>query len=262
MVLLKLYLKRIFSILGILNFFQELRSKIFPTKYQIEQKLLLNKGIEFYSQFASKGDLCFDVGANKGNRVNIFLMMGLKVVAIEPQKECVQILKKKYGKKVIILEKALGSKSGKATMYISNASTLSSLSKEWIDKVQNNRFPHNEWKGQYDVPVVTLQHLVDCYGKPVFCKIDVEGYELEVIKGLKEPISNLSFEFAIPESLDATFKCIELLGELGYNKFNYSLGESMKLEMETWITMIEMVHEVDSFKRKGISWGDIYAKIN
>lgn len=260
-IFMKDLLKKILSTLGVLNLVQELRGKILPTQYQIDQKTQLEKGVKLYSQFMKKGDLCFDVGANRGNRVNIFLKMGMKVVAVEPQKECIQILKKRYGKKIIIIEKALGSKSGEATMYLSNAITLASLSQDWINKVQRSRFSNYEWNGQYTVPVVTLQHLIEQIGKPYFCKIDVEGYELEVLKGLKEPIHALSFEFAIPESYDATVKCIEYLGGLGYSNFNYSLGESMNLEVETWKNMVEMVNEVKCFQAKGISWGDIYAKI-
>ena len=33
------------------------------------------------------------------------------------------------------------------------------------------------------------------FGKPAFCKIDVEGYEYKVIKGLSEPLNTVSFEF-------------------------------------------------------------------
>ena len=37
----------------------------------------------FYSHFIGKGDLCFDVGANLGNRAEVFLALGATVVAIE-----------------------------------------------------------------------------------------------------------------------------------------------------------------------------------
>ena len=36
------------------------------------------KMLEFYSQFVSPGNLCFDVGANIGNRVKIFLELSLR----------------------------------------------------------------------------------------------------------------------------------------------------------------------------------------
>jgi hypothetical protein len=39
----------------------------------------------FYQQFLQPGDLCFDVGANMGNRVEAFLKIGANVVVVEPQ---------------------------------------------------------------------------------------------------------------------------------------------------------------------------------
>ena len=46
----------------------------------------------FYSTFVSTGDLCFDIGANYGNRTKVFLRLGARVVAVEPQPSCCQVL--------------------------------------------------------------------------------------------------------------------------------------------------------------------------
>lgn len=90
------------------------------------------KMLEFYSQFISTGRLCFDVGANIGNRVKIFLKLYLNVVAIEPQSECVKILKKVFGKDLHlkIIHAGLGNHEGKAELMISNSSTISSMSRQ------------------------------------------------------------------------------------------------------------------------------------
>src|SRR5262245_55918355 len=50
----------------------------------------------FYSSFLAPGDLCFDVGANIGNRVKIFLAIGARVVAVEPQRECARVLESAF----------------------------------------------------------------------------------------------------------------------------------------------------------------------
>lgn len=64
--------------------------------FLLEQKLLKqflqcnseeNNQINFYKQFIQPKDLVFDVGANVGSRVKLFLNIGAKVVAFEPQKE-------------------------------------------------------------------------------------------------------------------------------------------------------------------------------
>src|SRR5688572_28540682 len=54
--------------------------------------------LEFYRQFLAPGELCFDVGANVGNRVKIFLKPGARVVAVEPQRECVRTLRAAFGR--------------------------------------------------------------------------------------------------------------------------------------------------------------------
>ena len=46
----------------------------------------------FYSTLIGLNGLVFDIGANVGTRVNVFLSLGLRVVAVEPQRKCVRIL--------------------------------------------------------------------------------------------------------------------------------------------------------------------------
>src|SRR2546427_8514069 len=91
----------------------------------------------FYSQFLSAGDLSFDVGANIGNRTKIFLHLGARVVAVEPQTECTRVLISTFGKNThfTLVQKVLGSSDGEAELMIGNPSALSSLSPEWITAV-------------------------------------------------------------------------------------------------------------------------------
>ena len=63
--------------------------------------------ISFYSQFVPNGGLVFDIGANIGNRIEIFLEIGATVIAVEPQAACVAILKEKFGNKISIEQTGL-----------------------------------------------------------------------------------------------------------------------------------------------------------
>lgn len=98
------------------------------------------KMFEFYAQFLSVDDLCFDVGANIGNHVKIFLKLGSKVIAIEPQRDCVKILSSCFSSNpnLVIVPKALGKTNSETLIYISDGNTISSLSKEWIAVVKES----------------------------------------------------------------------------------------------------------------------------
>ena len=71
--------------------------------------------------------------------------------------------------------------------------TVTTLSKPWIEAVQQtDSFAHVHWEPGATVSVITLDDLIAQYGEPAFCKIDVEGYELEVLRGLSRPLRTLS----------------------------------------------------------------------
>jgi len=219
----------------------------------------------FYPQLIRKGNLCFDIGANIGNRTEVFTKIGARVVAVEPQENCIADLIKKFGKNpnVTLINKAAGAKIGEGEIHIcATKSGLSTLSEEWLRVTkENKRFEdHVDWSAVERVQITTLDELIGTYGRPDFCKIDVEGYELEVLKGLTQKIPLISFEYT-PEFMSEAVKCLEYLSQFGDFHCNYSKGESMKWGLKNWVTLNEFR---DTFRvLENEEWfGDIYVKFD
>ena len=245
-----------------------LYKSVYVTVLAISNVLSRRKLLRFYSQFVSKDDLCFDIGANIGSRTGAFLKIGATVVTVEPQDICMQKLLSKYrsNNKVFLVHKALGAKEGNGDLILSSSHTVSSMSKEWIDCVKDSDMFFTatsafQWDKVVSVPITTLDELIEKYGKPTFCKIDVEGFEYQVIKGLSQPIEMISFEFTpTPEFISLAIKSIKYLSTIGNVKFNYSYGESMTLALSKWVDTRKICNILLSIPRKTAFSGDIYAR--
>lgn len=227
------------------------------------EKKLLKKRLEFYKSFLKENDLVFDVGANIGNRTEIFLKLNTRVIAIEPQHSCVTILKNKFNSRILIEEVGLGSSEGELDMYIADESTISTFSSDFIEKTGSTKFSRNKWGKKEKVRISTLDRLISIHGIPDFCKIDVEGFEPEVLSGLSTPIPLVSFEYNVPDLAQNVYKCLYKLNSLSQNyKFNFCIGESMKPELNNWMdfdSFNALVHTQYFLKS---DFGDIYAQIN
>jgi len=205
--------------------------------------------------------LVFDVGSNIGNKAEIYLSYGVTVICVEPQEAClIELYKKFKDKNVEIVPYALSSDGHIRKFRVSNASTLSTFSETFIEETGKNRFKNYTWGEPVDIETLTLDSIINEYGIPDFCKIDVEGSEKEVLLGLSKPIPYISFEYT-PELHDVAVECLSILKSLGNYLFNYSEGESLKYSKDIWSNDIEIDRFLVSNK-DSIVFGDIYAKIN
>ena len=217
----------------------------------------------FYAQFIRPGDLCFDVGAHVGNRLLIWTRLGARVLGIEPQPLCLALLRRWYGRnpQVTLVAEAVGAAPGTQTLWVSGANpTVTTLSRAWIAAVQQaDSFAGVSWDGAVTVGVTTLDELIARHGVPAFCKIDVEGYELEVLRGLTHPLPALSFEY-VPAAQDMAVACMERLGHLGDYEFNWSIGEQHRWQRSQWQNRSCMREFLAGLAVDDPS-GDIYARL-
>jgi len=220
-----------------------------------------NRMVRFYSAFIKPGDLCFDIGAHTGNRTGTWLSMGAVVVAAEPQPAFIRLLQKKYdGNPRFHLEStAIGRIPGNARLYISRLNpAISTLSVQW-KTIMTDFEPALAWEDEVDVFVQTMDNLLARYGNPVFCKIDVEGFELEVLSGLSVPLPALSFEI-FPTTPRRTIACIRKLEQLGSYEYNWSLTESFRLNSPSWLNSPDMIKIIKAYT--GRKSGDVYARLH
>lgn len=219
--------------------------------------------MRFYSQFVKPGMLCFDLGAHLGNRTNAWLKLGAKVVAVEPQPHCMAYMERRFGQnpKLALEQIAIGENPGQLPMHISHFNpTVSTFADEDWRAIIDKDTPYKvSWEETITVKMLRLDQLIETHGMPDFCKIDVENYEVEVLKGLSQPIPALSVEY-YPATMDRAIESIELLENLGQYKYNWSYGESQKLNAEEWIEAKKMKAVLNKVQRND-PYGDFYARL-
>jgi FkbM family methyltransferase len=214
---------------------------------------------ELYRNFVKPGDLVFDVGAHVGDRIAAFRRLGAVVLAVEPQPALAFTLNMLYGRdsSVIIERSAIGRDSGELRLMVNTENpTISTASNAFIHAAKDAPgWQGQNWDRSIRVPVTTLDSLIATHGAPAFAKIDVEGFEEEVLMGLTQPVAALSFEFTTIQ-LGVACACVDRCVALGLTRFNAAIGESQKLG--DWRSAEHMRQWLDGLPHDANS-GDVYA---
>lgn len=184
----------------------------------------LDEDLVFYRRALGDSlDLVFDVGANHGDKTWAFRRLAKRVVSIEPDETCFAALRTRYGRdKGVCLENvALGERPGVGTFFIeedgSAYNTLSEKERDWLVSA------HKQNIRKVPVPVETLDNMIAKYGTPDFLKIDVEGGELAVFRGLNRPVPVICFEANLPRFQEESLCIIERFRPDKTARFNLRL---------------------------------------
>lgn len=212
---------------------------------------------DFFRQFVPSGGIVFDIGANEGRMTQTFSELGASVVAVEANPALADKVHARYGPRRVTVESvAVGAESGVAELRLGVYNGHSTLSADWQDRTGDAR-----WGGSITVPVTTLEALVERYGVPDFVKIDVEGFEAEVLAGLRHPVAGLSFEF-LCGALDVARKCVTRVHELGPYEYNFATEERHELALSNWTDAAGLLEALESLASAApAAYGDVYARL-
>jgi FkbM family methyltransferase len=216
-----------------------------------------------YAAFLGPGDLAFDVGAHVGNHARCLAGLGACVLAIEPQPAFAAWLRRLFRDRpqVTVLQYALAAAPGMVELYQSpRTPTVATVSRRWIETVRGSAgFDQVRWASGVQIPATTLDALIARYGLPRFCKIDVEGNEAEVLRGLSQPIPALSFEY-VPAAVGVAQQAAGLLAGLGPYRFNPTIGERRRFLWRKW-RRLGALDDWLAAREPDESSGDIYARL-
>ena len=149
-----------------------------------------------------KFDTVIDVGSYKGEFIKYSLkyLNPKKIYAFEPQKEINDLLKKKFkNDKIKISNFAIGRNNKKNFLYVNKFKKTSTLSKETIfsnsiyNKLKNLLLRSESYQYKYPVKTISLDSFFS--NKKIInslLKIDVEGYEINVLLGSKKVLQKIN----------------------------------------------------------------------
>lgn len=176
-------------------------------------------GIKAVKSVLKKGDKVFDIGANIGYYALLEARLvgnKSKVYAIEPVPENVKLfnenIKLNGFKNIKVIEKGISEKKGKAKIYLSSKSNLCSMIK----------LSHAGLNKTKEIEITSVDDLVKKYGFPKLIRMDVEGWEFNIIKGMKKTLDskrNLNILIELHAHImpkDQTLWLLETLNKKGF----------------------------------------------
>ena len=209
----------------------------------------------------------YDVGAHFGSYSRLALDRGAYVIAVEPAPFCVPALirlEAEYPGRFVHVAAAVGSTPSRRVLHMprpmsgepAGRSTSSSLDSSFVHS--HNKSDPDYYQDQIEVDVVTLDGLFERFGPPSIVKVDVEGYELEVLKGLSRRVPMLQFEVTAhrPELASPLLdRCVQL----GFHRFIPLAGRTQQRIRFRALLPADALRVISAYLSSEGGWVDIIA---
>lgn len=247
------------------------QGSVFSSDLNLEANILLNKKSSPIARVKNEalmpvGLLAFDVGSYTGNSIPRLRAMGYsEIVCFEPDPDNYSALVRSFRGQpgLTFFNYAVSDRSGEVLTLTSNRDCpwLNTLNKDWIEDTRHEQFFNRIEK--YSVETITLDDALSFYGRyPSYIKIDVEGHELNVLKGLSFKPKLLSFEW-ISEKVEKNISAVRYLQSSEFTEFYVCLQEDLPklekpgLDFNACIDFLRKLHIEDIENNKG---GNIFCR--
>lgn len=212
---------------------------------------------DFLGRLIQPDSLVFDVGANRGQSSEHYIALGARVVAFEPQTDLHPEIRQlcHNSPKLTIEACGLGSKEETRKFFITSYDQVASLREDW----EGTRI------GETSIQVSTLDLQIARHGAPAYCKIDVEGWELEVLAGLSTPLPLVSFEYHnSPEEIENARAVLRRFGSLGSYYCNIKEPGSKDFALERFLPIAAFADQFPQGLAKPLEkgYGDIFCALD
>lgn len=187
--------------------------------------------MSFLRKYLRAGDIFYDIGSNAGGYTVYAAGFGCRVVAFEPVPLAFERLRENaavnYPKcSIETVNLALGSRSGSLVMTTAFGTG-------------NHVVTGGDREGSVVVEATTLDEFVQSSVFPDFLKIDVEGYELEVLSGASEVLASSSLQGLLVETFrphnweQPMLRQLEdMLSGHGFKPYHYDVASNTILPLE------------------------------
>ena len=188
--------------------------------------------------------LYFDIGSNIGLWALANVGAADKIISIEASPATFErLVNNCQHSKIELLNYAISNNNNEdITFYHAKSDVLSTTNKEWLTN-RNSRF-YNTPYTEINCKTMTIDRLIQIYGKPDLIKVDVEGGEYDCISSLTQKVDVLCFEWA-SEVNHITFKCLDYLLSIGFTKFYLQFKDNYTFRPE-----VNEYYDIDTIKEK------------
>jgi FkbM family methyltransferase len=229
--------------------------------------------------------LIFDIGFNKGEFADACFSQypECKVIGVEANKDLFYDAPQREN--LVVLNNLVAEADDSMVEFFVEfkQNGISTASKDFM---KDSRFTRGskyltensaEWCSVGSVPTITLDTLIKEYGVPDVIKIDVEGYEYNVVQGLTQKVGKICFE-CHEEEEDKLHSTVKHLKELGYTEFGLigyfeekdafekltfsDKGDPYLVEPDSYFTWDELKEDVEkSFEpERRVNYGMFWCK--